>query len=219
MRRGVAFAILTVPVVVWASISIWAQAQASGWTPAAGELSLPVRAALASNQSIIRVLPFAAIPVALTWPLIVAGIAAITGTASSRNAATRADVVGWWSVSGIAFVAVFLTGGIFYVFEPATGIPAALLGALAWIGTVAFWLSLAAAYAVQQKRYLANKSSWNPRSLLAGVAALNCVGLFALPVLALIAFRRDDATNARAVERADATDEVRAGNENHGLHR
>ena len=47
MRRGLVFAVLTVPVAVWAGIVTWAQSKAIGWTPAAGELSLAIRAALA----------------------------------------------------------------------------------------------------------------------------------------------------------------------------
>jgi hypothetical protein len=50
MRRGVVFAILAAPAAVWAIITILAQSEASGWIPALGELSLPIRVVLASNR-------------------------------------------------------------------------------------------------------------------------------------------------------------------------
>jgi hypothetical protein len=199
MRRGLVFAALTAPVLVGASVAFWAQWKIIGWTPGRGELSLPIRVGLALNNWTIRCLPFAVIALVLTWPLIVLGVAALTGAFSSRNTATRRDVVLWWCVSAIAFAAMFLTVGVSYLLRPDAEPPAAILVALAWMAIVAFWVSLAAAYAVQQKRYLGHESAWHPKWLLAAVMALNCLGLYALPLLAAIAFRRGES-------RLDATD-------------
>jgi hypothetical protein len=198
MRRGVVFVVLTAPAAVWAGVTLWAQSEAGGRTPALGELSLPIRVVLASNNWVIRGLPFAVLPLALLWPLIVLGVAALTGTFSSRNTATRRDVIIWWSISGVVFAAMFLTGGVFYLRRPEADVPAVLLARLAWMGIVAFWVSVAAAYAVQQKRYRARESAWHPKWLLAAVAAVNCLGLYALPVLAVIAFRKTESTRESA---------------------
>jgi hypothetical protein len=166
MRRGLVFAVLTVPVAVWAGIVTWAQSKAIGWTPAAGELSLAIRAALASSNFVIRYLPFGALPAMLVWPLLVPCIASLTG---ARKAGTRRDIVNWWAVSAVAFAAMLLTGGVSYVRSPDANVPAALLAALAWTGMVAFLLSTAAAYSVQQERYRVHESGWSPRKLLAGL--------------------------------------------------
>jgi hypothetical protein len=201
MRRGVVFAILAAPAAVWAIITILAQSEASGWIPALGELSLPIRVVLASNRWIVRVLPFVAVPVSLLWPLIVLGLAALTGTFSGRNTATLRDIVIWWCVSVVFFAAMFLTGVVYFLRMPEAEFLVTLMASLAWMGIVAFWVSMVAAYAVQQKRYVALESTWRPGWLLAAVAALNCVGLYTLPVLDAIVFRKGQSTNERAVER------------------
>jgi hypothetical protein len=207
MRPKAVFAALTLPAALLAGVTMWGHAEASGWTPAAGELSLPVRAALALDNWVIRLLPFAMIPVALLWPVIVWGLESITGAASHRNSATRADVVGWWAASGSLFLAVGIASAVLFFYRPTVEVPAAALACVAWVGIVAFWLSLAAAFGVQQKRYASRESAWTSGRLLVGVGALNCVGLFALPLLAFIAFRQGESRSADgAVEQGDEAD-------------
>ena len=104
----------------------------------------------------------------------------------------------WWCVSGVLFAATFLTGGVYFLRRPEAELPFTLLTSLVWIGVVAFWVSVAAAYAVQQKRYIALESAWHPGWLLAGVAALNCVGLYAIPILAVVVFRKGESIHKRA---------------------
>jgi hypothetical protein len=207
MRPKAVFAVLTLPVFLLAVVTLWAHVQASGWTPAAGELSLPIRAALALDNWVIRLLPFAVIPAALIWPVIVWGITAVTGASSSRSSATRADVVRWWAASGSFFIASGVASAVLFLYRPAVELPSTALACLAWGGIVAFWLSLAAAYGVQQKRHASGESSWASGDLLVGVGALNCLGLFALPLLAFIAFRRGESSAGRAVEQGDEADE------------
>jgi hypothetical protein len=207
MRPKAVFTVLALPAALLAGVTLWAHAEAAGWTPAAGELRLPVRAALALDHWVIRLLPFALIPVALIWPVMVWGLAIITGAASHRNSATRADVVGWWAASGSLFLAIGLASAALFLYRPTAEVPAAALACVAWGGIVAFWLSLAAAFGVQQKRYASRESEWTPGRLLVGVAALNCVGLFALPLLAFIAFRKGESRSAGgAVEQGDEAD-------------
>jgi hypothetical protein len=203
MRRAGLFLALTVPVALWAGVSVWAQSKASGWTPALGELSLSVRVALASQQWATRLLPFAIIPVACAWPLILPGIALLTRNSHSR-AVTRRDVATWWCISVVAFGAMLLMGGVVYFRESGREVATPLLACLGWMGIVAFWVSLGTAYGVQQIQHAARQSTWHPRELLAGLAVLNCVGLYALPLLAVIAFRKSE----RAVEQGDEADKA-----------
>lgn len=192
MRRAGLFLALTAPVALWAGVSVWAGSKASGWTPALGELGLPVRVALASQQWVIRLLPFAILPVAVAWPLVLPVIAALTRSPESRTDVVRKDVAIWWCISAVAFGAMLLAGGLVYFRQPETEGATPVLICLGWMGMVAFWVSLGTAYAVQQSRHAARKSGWRPRELLAGLAVLNCVGLYALPLLAIIAFRRGE---------------------------
>ena len=207
MRPKAVFAVLTLPAALFAVITLWAHVQASGWTSAAGELSLPIRAALTLDNWVIRLLPFAGIPAALIWPVIVWGITAVTGASSSSNCATRADVLRWWAVSGGFFIAGGVASAVLLLYRPTAEMPSTALACLAWGGIVAFWLSLAAAYGVQQKRHASRESSWASGDLLVGVGALNCLGLFALPLLAFIAFRRSESSAGGAVEQGDEPDE------------
>jgi hypothetical protein len=190
MRRTLVFAVLSAPALVFAGVSLWAQSEVSGWTPADGELSLAIRASLALNSWTIRLLPFVGVGLGVGWPVVVLAIAAVTGSFSPRNTATHRDVVLWWCVSAGAFVAVLATGGIVHLLQPEGDPPLALLVSLAWIAVAAFWVSMSAVFAVQQKRYLAQESIWGPKWLLAGLFALSCFGVFVLPILAVVVFRK-----------------------------
>ncbi|MBN2371417.1 MAG: hypothetical protein JXO72_13120 [Vicinamibacteria bacterium] len=201
MRRGAVFAVLTIPAALWTGVVLWAQWNASGWTPELGELRLSVRVALASSHWVVRGLPFAVLPVALVWPLIIAGITALVDRGASPNSPTRCDVVIWWCVSAVAFAGDIVAGGIFYLLWPKAEIAAPALAFLAWVGIVAFWMSMAAAYSVQRKRYAAQQSPWHPRKALVALLALNVVGIYALPMLVAIVFRKDASLGEAAVER------------------
>jgi hypothetical protein len=197
MRRGLVFGVLSVPVLALAPILLRAQALASAWSPASGELSLPVRAALALDNGIVRWLPLVGILLALVWPFIVLAIAALTGEFSARNRVTYRDVAFWWCVSAIDFGAVLAVLGAGYLLGSWTEPPVVLAASVAWPGIVAFWVSLAAAYGVQRQKRAADARAWDPKWLLAGLVALNSVGMAVLPLLAAIAFRRDAAFSAR----------------------
>ncbi len=194
MRRSVVFAVLSAPALMFGGLTLWAQSMASGWTPADGELSLPIRFGIMLNASTIRLLPFVVIGLTIVWPLVVLAIAAVTGSFSPRNTATRRDVLLWWCVSATAFVALFVTGGL--LLRPDEDPPAAFafLASVAWMAVAAFWVSLSAIYAVQQKRYAARETAWHPKWLLAGLFALSCFGVFASPILAVLAFRKGESS-------------------------
>jgi hypothetical protein len=98
---------------------------------------------------------------------------------------------------------MILMGGIVYLRESGWEVATPLLACLGWMGIVAFWVSLGTAYEVQQIQHAARQSMWQPKELLAGLAVLNCVGFYALPLLAVIAFRKSE----RAVEQRDEADE------------
>jgi hypothetical protein len=190
MRRSLVFAVLSTPVLAFAGLTLWAQFSASGsaldWT----ELSLPVRVGLALNNWTIRIVPFVAIGLALAWPLFILAIVAVTGSLSSHNGARPRDVLLWWCVSAAACLALAATVGLSYYFQPDATPPAAFLASLGWMAAVAFWISLSAVYLIQQNRYVAGETTWHPKWLLAGLVALNCVGLYALPILLVVAFRK-----------------------------
>ncbi len=181
VRRSMVFAILTGPVVVWACFTTWAQWKANSWMPGAGEMGLPVRVAVASGHWVVRMLPFAALPVVLAWPAVVPVLARVTGGVPSRKSATLHDIVVWWCVAGVAFAALSVVGVVAVFREPEPQVPVALLASLGWAGVVAYWLSMAAAYAVQQKRvarsgeYLASRKTPGGCSRPNAWACLRCL--------------------------------------------
>ena len=191
MKRSAIFGALSAPSLVWPSIVFWAQSKATASAPDAGNLSLAVRTALFLNNWSIRLLPFVVIILILVWPLIVLGIAVLTGASASRNTATRRDVLFWWCVSAATFGALFAVFATAYYLDVDFGPSTISFASLLWPGVMAFWISLAAAYSVQQKRRLVDPNAWEPKWFLAALAALNCFGIYAVPVLAAVAFGRD----------------------------
>ena len=207
MRRGVVFGLLAAPAVVWAGVASWAQWMARGWTPGQGELAFSIRVGLATSQCAIRLAPFAVVAGGLVWPLLIPAIAALAEGPSPRSCARPKDVLIWWSVSAAVVATIMVIGGIAlngtWSLEPSMP----MLAGLGWIGVAAFLVSMAAAYSVQRRRYAAHQSTWRPRTVLAGLLAINCLGLLALPLLAAFAFRAGDAGNGRAVEQGDEADQ------------
>jgi hypothetical protein len=157
---------------------------------------LLVRIGLYVDNSAIRLAPIAIIVVVLLAPLIVLGIAALTGAFSHHTTATRRDVLIWWCISAAI-------GGILPIplgTLPRTVVFPALFFSVFWTALVAFWLSLAAAYAVQRRRRRTKPDTCHPAWLL-GVSAfgnLGGLGCFLLPVLAVTLFRREELASGAA---------------------
>jgi hypothetical protein len=191
MRRKLIFGALASPAPVLAAFSLWAHTRAAA-EPNFEKLGMAVREGLALNGWAVRLMPFLIISLSIVWPLVVVAIAAATGEAL-RNRTTSRDVLRWWYVSVASLIVLFVGAGIWYMHDPKhSDPPTAVLVSIGWIGVVAFWISMAAAYSIQHRKYATHESRWHPKWLLGGVALLSCVGLGGLPLIAAIAFRKDE---------------------------
>jgi hypothetical protein len=198
MTRRLVFWLLSVPGFALGCLGVWALSVSSAWTPGEPELSLAVRLAIAASNWVVRLAPFAIIFLMPLWPLVVLGIARVTR--GSRETTTHRDVLIWWTTSLAILLAIMGASALSFYMDVDLGSLLTIVMCLLWPAVIAFWVSLAAAYDVQHRRYLARETTLNPNWLLAALAAISVVGLFIVPLLAALALRPDTTPGRRVAE-------------------
>jgi hypothetical protein len=170
-RRPLVFGALVLPLVVWLALRLWVNSNIDHWIASAVELPLSNRVALASDNWLVRYVPFAIISVVVLGPALAIGVAAIAGCFGGSLEPPSGPLLFWWTVSVGFLSCIPLLASLTPAFELSLNVVLPI--ALAWAGFLAYSISLGSAFAVQRARVAAGRSQVNPRWVLA-LAARNC---------------------------------------------